>query len=133
MRPAAGRPDFVPWVLGKQQSTVDSQTKANQVMPRPPSQDPLSAVALRQMSRDLGAVPQQPAVLSALANLGLPTPAVTAAGQKAAGASGKAAARGHAHAHASSSDTGDQVSKCCCCFCYLLQDQSCTISASCLF
>jgi hypothetical protein len=105
LHPAAGRPDFVPWLLGKQQMSLmdtppsmkavhskPADPAATVALVRPPARL-LNAMSLRQMSRDLGAVPGTPgksrppqqAVLSALANLGLPTPAVTGA-RPAAGA-----------------------------------------------
>jgi hypothetical protein len=100
LHPAAGRPDFVPWVLGKQQTSLvdvpqlQSKSSANPAAPGAPVRHLLSAMSMRQMSRDLGAAPDAPkqlrppqqAVLSALANLGLPTPTVTGGKLAAAGA-----------------------------------------------
>jgi hypothetical protein len=118
LHPAAGRPDFVPWVLGKQHMSLldipspakESQSKStNPAVPGHPARHLLSAMSLRQMSRDLGATPSAPkqmrppqqAVLSALANLGLPTPAVTG------GKPGSGARRGAALEQA---EPGDEVS-----------------------
>jgi hypothetical protein len=97
--PAAGRPDFVPWVLGKQSAEVankpalpapsklDMQPEDLELVaaraPVLPARHPLNAMSLRQMSRDLGTgalgSKGPDAMLTALASLGLPTPVVARA------------------------------------------------------
>jgi hypothetical protein len=106
LHPAAGRPDFVPWMLGKQQMSLEDApppvTQMHSTLGNPAQKGPtghparhiMNAMSLRQRSRDLGAAPGTPgksrpphhAVLSALANLGLPTPAVTGGKPGAGGA-----------------------------------------------
>jgi hypothetical protein len=90
LHPAAGRPDFVPWLLGKQQDgslidippTVFDSKPVNQAQ-RMASQHLKTALSLRQMSKDLGAVAagkaarNPDATMGMLANLGIPVPGVT--------------------------------------------------------
>jgi hypothetical protein len=71
LHPAAGRPDFVPWVLGKQQTTLGNR-------PAPVRAGASQGVSVHQASQmgtlaDKAFSPQS--VLNALANLGLPDPA----------------------------------------------------------
>jgi hypothetical protein len=85
LHPAVGRPDFVPWLLGKQhEALVDLPAPVPGTKPKQAtcmaSQSLKTAFSLRQMSRDLGAVAAGKPVsnsgttMGMLANLGIPVP-----------------------------------------------------------
>jgi hypothetical protein len=138
--PAAGRPDFLPWVLGKQQmSLVDTPSPFKEFQSRstkpampgplaPAARRSVDATSLRQMSRDLGQVkisgtpvvsrPPQHAVLSALQHLGLPTPAVTG------GKPGAGARQGAALERAGSDEDVSYMAASCLCVVLLLLFQA---------